>query len=420
VDAGSGARNAGLRPGDVLLSVNGHPVRDLIDVQFFSAGDESRCVFEGGRGKKTVVRMNDGGFSGFGVRFEPMRFCACGNHCLFCFTDQNPRNLRPSLYFKDEDYRLSFLYGNYVTLTAVDDADLRRIASQRLSPLYVSVHAVDPDVRRRMLGLRKDDRLLDKLRFLSSRGIEVHGQVVLCPGWNDGPVLGETIETLAALHPAFRSLSVVPVGLTRHRGKLPRLDAVDAEAAGRVLRQIRPMQARFRESLGEPFVYCADELYLISGRPIPSAAHYGDFWQSDNGVGMVRSFLTRFGRAKRSFPRVLPRTGRFVAATGMLAGPVLRRHVMPVLKAIRGCSADVIDVPNRLFGESVTVSGLLTGADFRAALSPVKGEYILLLPSNCLNADGVFLDDWTPGRLAAALGREVRVLDGFERFWERP
>jgi NifB/MoaA-like Fe-S oxidoreductase len=167
-------------------------------------------------------------------------------------------------------------------------------------------------------------------------------------------------------------------------------------------------------------VYCADELYLNAGRPIPSAAHYGDFWQSDNGVGMVRSFLTRFVRAKRAFPRVLPRAGRFVAATGALAGPVLRRHVLPALKAIRGCRADVIEVPNRLFGESVTVSGLLTGADLRAALRSMKGEYILLLPSNCLNADGVFLDDWSPGRLAAALGREVRVLDGFDRFWERP
>ena len=417
VDAGSRAAAAGLKAGDRLMRINGHPIRDLIDFRFHSADSELECLFE--RGKKSLaVRIPGGDVDGFGLRFAPMRFCGCGNQCAFCFVDQNPGGLRPSLYFKDEDYRLSFLFGNYVTLTRVGEEDLSRIVEQRLSPLYVSVHATDAAVRRRLLGLRRDDGLLEKMRALAERGIAMHAQIVLCPGWNDGAVLLDSIETLRGLYPALRSLAVVPVGLTRHRKGLPPLAAVDRIAAIRTLDSIRPLQKRFLSRSGEAFVYCADEFYLLAHRPIPAASHYGDFWQEDNGVGMVRSFLTRFGGEKRRLPKsFVPRT-RFLIVTGTLAAPFLRERVLPVLNRIRNAAFRLVPVRNRFYGESVTVSGLLTGRDIAAALASQTGGRVVLIPSNCLNADGRMLDDWTVERLSRRLNRKCIALESFDRLRE--
>ncbi|MDM7926094.1 MAG: DUF512 domain-containing protein [bacterium] len=412
VRPGSPASAAGLRRGDVLVSVNGKPVRDMLDLRFHSAEGTARCVFERGGGPLRAA-IPGGDTEAFGLRFAPMRFRHCGNKCLFCFVDQNPPGVRPALAFKDEDYRLSFLFGNYVTLTAVREDDLRRIAEQRLSPLYVSVHAADPQVRRRLLGLRRDDRLIEKIRFLGERGIEMHGQVVLCPGINDGAVLEETATALAGFFPAFRSVAVVPVGLTRHRRTLAKLNPVTAAAAEALLDAIGPLQRRFRSETGEPFVYAADEFYLLAARPVPPASHYRDYWQRDNGVGMVRSLLSEFARNRRRLPVSVARRTRFRVVTGALAAPVLEADILPALNRIRNASFSVTAVRNRFFGDSVTVSGLLTGRDIAASLRSAAPFDEALLPSNCLNSDGLFLDDWTPDKLSARLARPVRVLESF-------
>jgi putative radical SAM enzyme (TIGR03279 family) len=418
VPAGSGAEASGLGPGHRLVSINRHPIRDLIDFHFHAAErSDLDCVFQADA--KTIrVRIPRDGLEEFGLRFAAMRFSGCGNACEFCFVDQNPEGLRETLYFKDEDYRLSFLYGNYVTLTRVDSGDMHRIADQRLSPLYISVHAADAAVRARLLGIRRDDRLFEKIRFLSGRGIQMHAQIVVCPGVNDSSVLTDTIRELSRFRPQMRSVAVVPVGLTRHRRGLPRISPVDGPAASRILGDVRPMQARFLRETGEPFAYCADELYLLSGAALPKAGHYGDYWQMDNGVGMLRSFLTAFGRSRRSFPRSFSRRSGFAVVTGTLAGPVLKREVMPVLMRIGNAAFKLVEVPNRFFGKSVTVSGLLTGRDIAAALKRIPRRYTGLVPENCLNSDGLFLDGWTLEHLSRRAEREIRAVSSFDRFWE--
>lgn len=417
VEAGSQAEAAGIRPGDRLVEMDGHRVRDAIDWQFYSAEDTFDGVFRRGK-ERILVRFDTRKSAGLGLDFEPMQFRCCGNDCVFCFADQNPAGMREAVYFKDEDYRLSFLYGNYVTLTLASRADLERIVEQRLSPLYVSIHATDAPVRKALLGLKRDDYLLEKLRFLFDYGIEVHGQVVLCPGINDGEALEETVRTLAAFYPRLRSLSVVPVGLTRHRQGLTDLKPVDAAAAALIIEEMGRFQERSFEEYGEAFVYLADELYLLAGEPLPPLCRYGDFWQLDNGVGMMRFFLSEFEEAGKSFPAALDRPGRFTMATGMLAAPVLEETVVPRLNAVGGLSVNVRAVPNGFYGESVTVSGLLTGRDVLDAFRGDGEESVILLPPNCVNSEGLMLDDATPDGLARTLGRPVRILEDFEDLWE--
>jgi putative radical SAM enzyme (TIGR03279 family) len=335
---------------------------------------------------------------------------------VFCFVDQNPKGMRSSLYVKDEDYRFSFLYGNYVTLTHVRDADLERIVAQRLSPLYVSIHATNAAVRRRLLGIEKDDGLLDKIHVLCEAGIVLHGQIVLCPGINDGDVLNRSIDVLSTYYPSLRSLSVVPVGLTRYRQDRVLLQRVDGRMASEVLQKVMPIQDRFLDALGEPFVYLSDEWYLLADAALPPEAHYGDFWQVENGVGLTRAFLADFENALSAVPESGDER-RYVLVTGTLAEPVLRRHVIPRLRAIGHLEVDVRAVPNRFYGDSVTVSGLLTGGDIRDAFREEERDTVLCLPPNCLNADGLFLDDATPNTLSEDLGRPVMVLDNWTDLW---
>jgi putative radical SAM enzyme (TIGR03279 family) len=482
---GSPAHRAGVRPGGVLLQINGHPIRDIIDFRFHSAdpvlnavflqkGSKIKVRFEreepdlrdmigpgrvqqdpkmdaviarpprpGGAGeaipKKSGKSIRSGEAAGFpsatpngplaenrenrispGLAFSPMTFKACGNKCVFCFSDQNPRGLRKSLYFKDEDYRLSFLFGNYVTLTRVGPGDLKRIAGQRLSPLFVSIHAFDAPVRKKLLGIHRDDGLWNKLRFLAKKGIELHGQIVLCPGINDGETLEKTVTACARLYPSLRSLALVPVGLTRHRQALFPLARFDAAGAKALAAWAKKKQDLFVKRFGEPFVYLSDEFYLLSKSPLPPLRHYGGFWQSDNGVGMTALFIESFRKSARRFPSALKSPARLVLVTGVLAAPVLIKNVLPALNRITGLEASVIPVPNRFYGESVTVSGLLAGRDIARALKTAPSNAVICIPSNALNHDGLFLDGWTVPRLEKACGRAVRVLDGFnpDQIWE--
>ena len=416
VDPYGVAFRAGLQPGDIIESINGHTIHDMIDLQFFGAGTELQFrIFRDDR--VLDLKTTNPEMMPLGIVPEDMEYRCCGNHCVFCFIDQNPEGMRSALYVKDEDYRLSFLHGNYVTLTHTGPEDLERIVQQRLSPLYISIHAYNASVRKQMLGLKKEDRLLEKIRFLAEHDIEMHGQVVLCPGINDEEVLEETVHEFAFYHPQLKTLAVVPVGLTRHRGKLPPLKPVTSGLAEHVIRQIQPVQEAFIETMHHAFVYLADEFYLLAGQPLPDEIHYGEYWQIENGVGMTRAFLNRFHEEAGSFPESLKQELRMVIVTGTLAAPVLEQTVLPVLRKIRGLNAELLPVENRFYGSGVTVSGLLTGQDILSGLQKIQGDYHAVLPENCLNFDGIFLDDMTPEKLGDAIGRPVTFISEFGELW---
>jgi len=414
------ASEFGLKPNDRLLAVNGHFIRDWIDLQFYTEEKDLDCLFV--RNTDSFrIRIPKSQWANLGIEFEPMRFRACGNHCIFCFVDQNPKGMRKTLYFKDEDYRLSFLYGNFVTLTRVTKEDLSRIVNQRLSPLYISIHAIDSKIRKTLLGISQEDRILEKIEFLTRHHIQIHGQVVFCPGFNEGPILTETITRLSQFFPEFRSLAIVPVGLTKHRQRLPRLDPVTREKAREVIETVQPFQKNFQRQWGESFVYLADEFYLLANFPIPPASHYGEFWQIDNGVGMVRHFLDTFKKQSRKFPRKLSSPLHVKVVTGVLAGPILKASVEPVFRRIQGMTLDLCVVSNRFYGESITVSGLLTGQDIWRALHKMPGDWIGLIPANAVSViegETRFLDDWPVSFLSQKLGKKLLVLESFGELWK--
>src|ERR1043166_3015115 len=262
VEPGSVAARIGLKAGDEIERLNGKPLLDVIDFQFQAANIGRRTTIETQERKITFVRRE---WESFGLEFEPIEPMTCKNQCVFCFVHQNPKNVRRSLHIKDEDYRLSFLFGNYLTLTNVDEDEMRRIIEQRLSPLYISVHATEPELRRRLLGIDAYDGFLEKVQRLTGAGITVHGQVVLCPGLNDREHLEWTIDDLVKLHPGVASLAVVPVGLTKHRNNLPELTPFTPEIARETIAQVTPIQKKLQKELGTPFVFLGDEIYIMAG-----------------------------------------------------------------------------------------------------------------------------------------------------------
>lgn len=403
---GSPAERAGIVPGDMILKVDGRMIRDEIDLRFWASDDRFFLTLDrGGRRFRTEVRRCPG--EGLGVELEPLRPRTCRNRCIFCFVDQLPRGLRRSLYVKDEDYRLSFLYGNYITLTDLSDEDFGRIFSQRLSPLYVSVHATDLEVRNFMLGRPDAPDVMSQLRRLVKGGIRVHAQVVLCPGINDGEVLERTVGDLSELYPGVSSLAVVPVGLTKHREGLYPLRPVEPEEAERTLGQIADWQGRLLRELGTRFAFASDEFYILAGKEFPQEEEYEDFPQLEDGVGMVRRFLETFGRRSRELPGRVPPIS-IALVTGTAFGPIIEKLARKVESRVEGLSFRLIVVENQLLGKSVTVSGLLSGRDILRALEEDPGDYVLL-PPNCVNDRGLLLDDLRPEDLALRLGVPVRV-----------
>src|SRR5262245_24420247 len=304
VQAGSAAAAAGLLPGDRIVAINGARLRDAIDFHFHAG--ESRLRLSVERAGTPMARVLERSGGGLGLELEaprPSEIATCANKCVFCFIHQLPKGMRKSLYVKDDDFRLSFLHGNYITLTDLSEAELARIEAQRLSPLYVSVHATDPELRHRLLGSPRVKRdLLPLMERLAAAGIRMHAQIVLCPGWNDGAHLERTVHDLARLHPAVPTTAVVPVGLTRHRERLPELRTLEVAEARALLSAIHGWQAAFRRELGTRFVFGADELYLQTGAPLPSAAAYEGFPVAEDGIGLVRRFEDAFPRALRRAP----------------------------------------------------------------------------------------------------------------------
>ncbi|MBN2092345.1 DUF512 domain-containing protein [candidate division KSB1 bacterium] len=409
IDANSLAEKHGFLAGDKITHVNGQPIRDEIDWRFYTADDFLEIKFQrDGTNHEIEIEKNPEDL--LGITFEEIRYRCCGNKCIFCFIDQNPQNLRPSLYLKDEDFRLSFIYGNYVTLTNLSPREAERIATQRLSPLYVSVHAVDLNVRQKLLGIRHDDRLLSKIRYLTREGIEIHVQIVLCPGYNNGEILADTVSKLSQFFPELKSIAVVPVGLTRHREGLPYLAPVTPAIASEVITWGEEQARHFFARWQTYFIYLADEFYLQAGVPFPDEQRYDDFPQIENGVGMTRHFIELFESTASEFPSKLKNQRSITLVTGKLAEPIIRAVVLERLNKIKNLTATLISVPNHFFGTSVTVSGLLTGQDIFQALSNTTIGDEIYLPENCLNYDNLFLDDWKVENLEHRLRKRVKVI----------
>ncbi len=411
VEPGSLGDLAGFLPGDRIRRVNGEDIADLIDFQVHTADRELELEIER-EGEDYVVEVLREPGESFGFSFAEMELRRCHNNCVFCFIHQMPEGLRPTLYVEDDDYRLSFLHGAYVTLTNVKERDLQRIIDQRLSPQYISVHATDPQLRLALLGRKRaSGDLLARIRQLAEGGIEMHTQVVLCPGWNDGEQLVRTVTDLSHFYPAVRSVAMVPVGLSRHRQGLPELQPVTVELARDYVAQAESFGRQFSRTLGERFVYAADELFLLQGQEPPPASYYDAFPQVENGIGMVRTFIDRWCAGRGQLPVRLDRPFRLAMVTGVLAA-VFMRPIVAQLAGIDGLQVDLVEVTNDFFGAGITVSGLLTGGDMVAALRRQAAAWdLVLLPPNCINGEGVTLDDMTVPALASAVGVPVAVGD---------
>jgi len=410
VAAGSIAAEFELQAGDRLLAVNGHRLRDLIDYSYYTSSEQElllEIARQDGETWELEVEREQG--EPLGLTFSTPAPAHCRNNCIFCFVHQLPRGLRKPLYVKDEDYRLSFLNGNYVTLANLRPAELQRIIEQRLSPLYISVHATNPELRQQLLGKQGIPPILEQLRVLAAARITLHTQVVLCPGINDGPELERTVADLAALYPAVHSLAIVPLGLPRHRQKLTRLQAVDQQYATAFITEWGPRTRALKRSLGEPFLFLADEFYLKAGHPFPPLREYGDLPQIENGVGLVPLFLREASRTVRAARPV----GNFLVTvtTGVSSFPFVGEFLTQ-LGEKTGLTVVPVAVENRLFGESVTVSGLVSGNDIVTALSGVVVGRALLVPDVMLKeGEGLFLDDLPLEELGRKLHCKVMTFD---------
>ena len=420
------AEEAGLRVGDRVLIVNDRPVKDIVDWKFHVSGEEAVIVYVRGEGEteeQFQVVVEKGYDEDLGIEFEDDlfdRLHICKNKCVFCFLYQQPKGLRPSLYIKDDDFRLSFLHGNYVTLTNLKEGELDRICEQKLSPLYVSIHATDPVARGVILGRRNPEPILPIIDRLIDSKIQIHGQVVLCPGYNDGDVLTQTIDELAARHPDARetyggivSLAVVPIGITQFRERLAPVTTVSPEYAGEVLEWIEPKRKQFLKTLGTRFVYCSDEFYLSSGNPIPPRSHYEGFPQLEDGVGLVRLFLDEMEKLVRTLPKSVPTPRSFTIVTGEVAAPLLHQFAN-VMNTIEGLTVNVCAVHNWFFEGNINIAGLIVGKDIIRAL--IENNFpineTVMLPSVMLrDGEEVFLDEMTLTQLQSALGHPVVVVE---------
>ncbi len=403
------AEQAGIMPGDKLLAVDGVQVKDIIELSFYTSDYAVDLDLENPQGVRRSVHIDKYPDEDIGLEFESAvfdRVSTCCNKCIFCFVDQMIPGMRPGLYVRDDDYRLSFLYGNFITLTNMRDADFERIISTHMTPLYVSVHATDPEVRCQMMHNRFAGELMGRMRRLFDAGIQVHTQIVCCPGYNDGEVLAKSFRDLYALYPSVLTMAVVPVGLTKHREGLRSLRTFTREEAAALVDQATLWQQKCREETGKSFIYLGDEFYLLAGRHVPPAEWYDGFPQLENGIGLTRNFLEEWREECRALQNARP-TDMAVIPVGESAYQVLR-PLMEEFNRSFGARHRFVPVPNLFFGGKVNVTGLLTAGDI---LSAVR-ERRIILPAVVLNNDNLFLDDKSLAQFKQAYPGRVEIAKG--------
>lgn len=411
---GSIADEIEIKAGDRLLAINGKDIKDILDYQFYSQDDVIVLNIEKANHEIWSIEIEKDYDEELGLIFDGIIFDkmhVCRNRCIFCFVDQLPRNMRKTLYVKDDDYRYSFIYGNFITLTNLSEDDWDRITSMRLSPLYVSVHAIQGDLRAQMLHNQKASSIYQDLHRLNEAGIEVHTQIVLCPDVNDGRVLEDTIEKLAGLYPSVQSIGIVPVGLTGHREKLSPLRPFTAAEADDLISRIDQYQHSYRVQFSSGLVYLADEFYLLAGREIPSADYYDDFPQTENGIGITRLFLDDFQELQTELPdKISPR--KVCLLTGE-SGARVMSTVAERLQRISGLNVEVLAVKNNFFGGGVSVTGLLVGEDIIKTMgNRYRGKRVII--PNVIFRDGqdTLLDDIHLDGLTKACQADIRIVDG--------
>ena len=409
VDPHSPARRAGVRPGETLTHINGHPIVDVLDYKFYAYDPRLELTLSGPDGGSRTLRLRKEEGEDLGLNFETYlmdRARSCANRCIFCFVDQMPPGMRDTLYFKDDDARLSFLMGNYITLTNLSRREIQRVMDLRISPINISVHATDPVLRTAMLKNPRAGECMDIMREFAGAGIEMNCQVVACPGVNDGPALDRTLRELGELHPGVTSVAVVPVGVTRFREGLCPIEPYTREQAAALIDQVETFAQAFMQKHGTSLAWCSDEFDLLAGRELPDKSYYEDMDQLENGVGMLRLLTSQAEMALEDEEPV--GTEPFSIATGLSAAPFVQKIVDAAREKCGGVQGTVYPIVNRFFGETITVSGLITGADLKEQLQGKELGRRLLIPDNMLRAgERVFLDDVTVEELERALGVTV-------------
>ena len=409
------AEAAGIVAGDKLIAVDGVQVKDIIELSFYTSDYEVELELENQAGQRRQVHIDKYPDEDLGLEFEAAVFDkvnTCYNNCIFCFVDQMIPGMRPGLYVRDDDYRLSFLYGNFITLTNLKEEDFQRIIQTHMTPLYVSVHATDAQVRCQMMHNRFAGELMEKLERLFEAGIEVHTQIVCCPGYNDGEVLAKSFADLYAHYPKVLTMAVVPVGITKHREGLHPLRTFTKDEAASLIDQVTAWQQRCREETGKTFIYLGDEFYLLAGRELPAADWYDGFPQLENGIGLTRSFLDEWQENLAIMGSYQP-TADAVIPVGESDFAVLQ-PLMEQLNGQFGSRHSFVPVPNSFFGGKVNVTGLLTAGDILQTLAsmPKDGSKRVILPAVVLNNDKLFLDDKSLEQFKSAYSGRVEIAKG--------
>lgn len=432
VESGSPAERAGIAVGDKLLSVNGAPVKDVVGYQFHQTSNRVTVEVERpGVSAPLVFTIRKPEQQDLGLEFTEPTFDGikrCNNHCPFCFVDQNAPGLRRTLDIKDDDFRYSFLYGGFITLTNVKESDWQRVDEERLSPLYVSVHATGTEVRRQLLGNPRAPEIVPQLRRLADMGIMVHTQLVLCPGINDGEHLDRSISDLAALYPHVQTVGIVPVGLTKFRRNNHYQIKLDirpytSEEARPMIDQVETWQRRLHSSLDTNFAYLSDEWYILAGREVPHVRQYEDYTQLENGVGMVRQMLDESRRTARKLPQSIERPVKIAVVCGEMPSLTLRRALQP-LGQVENLDVRLVVVKNNTLGGNVSCSGLLFGEEVATALRPYssRGEEptdLIFLPRRMFDFSGVrTLDEWTLDKFQTELGRPTIAAEWTRDIWQ--
>ncbi len=415
VERGSIAARAGIKVKDRIVSINSHIISDLIDYNYCVGDSNIKVLIERGHNEFIEFDIEKDYGEDPGIAFESPVFDSiskCANSCMFCFIDQMPEGLRSSLYLKDEDYRLSFLYGNFITMTKMSEEDFERIKSLYLSPLYVSVHTTNTKLRKQILKSHKAENILKQLEELTSAGISIHTQVVLMPGVNDGDELIKTIEDLSYFYPQLESIGIVPVGLTRNREGLPAINEFSVKEARAVIAQIKPYQKKFRRRFDKSLIYLADEFYYKAGEPLPDGSEYDDYPQYENGIGIARFFYDEYHSNLSKIPSKIKFHKKFSMVSGVLGGMAIANIIHDLNTRIAGLEIKLEVVENRFFGGGVNVTGLLTGRDIieHFMKNPRDIPEIIVIPSVMLN-DYIFLDDISVDELKKELSTCVEVID---------